>query len=304
MTPHDYDYLRRLLKTRSGLVLSSEKHYLVESRLLPVARRAGLFNLTGLVAKLRGPDSESLIVEVVEAMTTNESFFFRDKIPFDHFRETIMPALLTARAASRRIRIWCAAAATGQEPYSLAIALKEMGKDLRGWRIEIVATDLSTEVLEKAKSGIYSQFEVQRGLPALMLIKYFAQVGETWQIAPEIRGMVKFLPLNLLNDFAHLGRFDLVLCRNVLIYFDQATKIGVLERIAGVTERDGFLVLGGAETVVGLTDRFRPFPNKRGVYAQPGGIISKDAISKDISAAASNVVSFAAPPVAAAGGAR
>jgi chemotaxis protein methyltransferase CheR len=240
---------------------------------------------------------------VVEAMTTNESCLFRDKLPFDHFRETIMPTLLTARAASRRIRIWCAAAATGQEPYSLAIALKEMGKDLRGWRIEIVATDLSTEVLEKAKSGIYSQFEVQRGLPALMLIKYFAQVGETWQIAPEIRGMVKFLPLNLLNDFAHLGRFDLVLCRNVLIYFDQATKIGVLERIAGVTERDGFLVLGGAETVVGLTDRFRPFPNKRGVYAQPGGIISNDAISKDISAA-SNVVSFTAPPVAAAGGAR
>jgi chemotaxis protein methyltransferase CheR len=303
MTPHDYDYLRRLLKTRSGLVLSSEKHYLVESRLLPVARRAGLFNLTGLVAKLHGPESESLIVEVVEAMTTNESFFFRDKIPFDHFRETIMPALLTARAASRRIRIWCAAAATGQEPYSLAIALKEMGKDLRDWRIEIVATDLSTEVLEKAKSGIYSQFEVQRGLPALMLIKYFAQVGETWQIAPEIRGMVKFLPLNLLNDFAHLGRFDLVLCRNVLIYFDQATKIGVLERIAGVTERDGFLVLGGAETVVGLTDRFRPFPNKRGVYAQPGGIIAKDAISKDMSAGG-NVVSFAVPSVAAAGAAR
>jgi chemotaxis protein methyltransferase CheR len=298
MTPHDYEYLRRLLKTRSGLVLSSEKHYLVESRLLPVARRAGLCNLTGLVAKLRGPDSEQLTVEVVEAMTTNESFFFRDKIPFDHFRETIMPALLTARAATRRIRIWCAAASTGQEPYSLAIALKEIGKDLQGWRVEIVATDLSTEVLEKARSGIYSQFEVQRGLPALMLIKYFAQVGETWQIAPEIRGMVKFMPLNLLNDFSHLGRFDLVLCRNVLIYFDQATKICVLERVAEATERDGFLVLGGAETVVGLTDRFKPFPNRRGLYAQPGGVISRDM------GAGSNVVSFAGPPVAAAGGAR
>ena len=207
-------------------------------------------------------------------MTTNESFFFRDKVPFEHFRDTIMPALLAARAASRRIRIWCAAAATGQEPYSLAIALKEMGKELRGWRIEIVATDLSTEVLEKAKSGIYSQFEVQRGLPALMLIKYFTQVGETWQIAPEIRGMVKFMPLNLLNDFSHLGRFDVVFCRNVLIYFDQATKIGVLERIAGVTERDGFLVLGGAETVVGLTDRFKPIPDKRGLYGQPGGMVA------------------------------
>ena len=271
MTPHDYDYLRRLLKTRSGLVLSAEKHYLVESRLLPVARKAGLFNLTGLVAKLRGPDAEALIVEVVEAMTTNESFFFRDKVPFEHFRDTIMPALLSARAASRRIRIWCAAAATGQEPYSLAIALKEMGKDLRGWRVEIVATDLSTEVLEKARAGIYSQFEVQRGLPALMLIKYFTQVGEHWQIAPEIRAMVKFMPLNLLDDFAPLGRFDVVLCRNVLIYFDQATKIGVLERIADVTERDGFLMLGGAETVVGLTDRFKPVADKRGLYAHPDG---------------------------------
>ena len=289
MTPEDYEYLRRLLKTRSGLVLSAEKHYLVESRLLPVARKAGLINLSGLVARLRGPAAEPLIVEVVEAMTTNESFFFRDKAPFEQFRDTIMPALLSARAASRRIRIWCAAAATGQEPYSLAIALKEMGRDLRGWRIEIVATDLSTEVLEKAKSGIYSQFEVQRGLPVLMLIKYFTQVDEAWQIAPEIRGMVKFMPLNLLNDFAHLGRFDLVLCRNVLIYFDQATKIGVLERIAGVTERDGFLMLGGAETVVGLTDRFRPIPDKRGIYGQANGM-----------APAGNVIRFSGPSPAAA----
>jgi chemotaxis protein methyltransferase CheR len=300
MTPQDYDYLRRLLKARFGLVLSAERHYLVESRLLPVARRNGLFNLTGLVARLRGPAAEPLIVEVVEAMTTNESFFFRDKVPFEHFRDTIMPALLSSRAAGRRIRIWCAAAATGQEPYSLAIALKEMGRDLRGWKIEIVATDLSTEVLEKAKSGIYSQFEVQRGLPALMLIKYFSQVGETWQIAPEIRGMVKFMPLNLLNDFAHLGRFDLVLCRNVLIYFDQATKIGVLERIAGITERDGFLVLGGAETVVGLTQCFKPIPDKRGVYGQPAGMISEGLDAE------SNVIGFSAPLAiaAAAGGKR
>jgi chemotaxis protein methyltransferase CheR len=271
MTPHDYEFLRRLLKARSGLVLSAEKHYLVESRLLPIARKAGLFNLTALVAKLKAPDAEPLIVEVVEAMTTNESFFFRDKVPFDHFRETIMPALLDARTASRRIRIWCAAAATGQEAYSLAICLKEMSRDLRGWRIDIVATDISAEVLEKAKSGIYSQFEVQRGLPVLMLIKYFAQVGETWQIAPELRGMVKFQPFNLLNDFSSLGMFDVVFCRNVLIYFDQATKIGVLERIADCMERDGYLVLGGAETVVGLTKRLQPLADKRGLYGQPGG---------------------------------
>ena len=278
MTPQDYDYLRRLLKARSGLVLSAEKHYLVESRLLPVARKAGLFNLTGLVGKLKGPDAEALIVEVVEAMMTNESFFFRDKVPFDHFRETVMPALIAARASNRRIRIWCAAAATGQEPYSLALCLKEMGKELRGWRVEIVATDLSTEVLEKAKSGIYSQFEVQRGLPVLMLIKYFTQVGEMWQIGPEIRSMVKYMPLNLLHDFSSLGRFDVVFCRNVLIYFDQATKIEVLERIADVTERDGFLVLGGAETVVGLTERFRPVADHRGLYGKPaaadGNVVS------------------------------
>ena len=273
MTPHDYEYLQRLLKSRSGLVLSADKHYLVESRLLPVARKAGLFNLTGLVARLKGPDAEPLIVEVVEAMTTNESFFFRDKVPFDHFRETIIPAMIAARATTKRVRIWCAAAATGQEPYTLAICLKEMGQELKGWRIEIVATDLSTEVLEKAKSGIYSQFEVQRGLPVLMLIKYFSQIGDMWQIAPEIRGMVKFRPLNLLHDFSSLGRFDVVFCRNVLIYFDQATKADVLERIAAVTERDGFLALGGAETVVGLTPRFRPIVDKRGLYApSPAGM--------------------------------
>ncbi|MBN8963829.1 MAG: chemotaxis protein CheR, partial [Rhizobiales bacterium] len=158
MTPGDYDYLRKLLKARSGLVLSAEKHYLVESRLLPVARRVGLSNLTGLVAMLRAPGAERLTVEVVEAMTTNESLFFRDKVPFEHFRDTIMPALLAARAPSRRIRIWCAAAATGQEPYTLAMCLKEMGRTLRGWRVEIIASDLSTEVLARAKNGIYSQF--------------------------------------------------------------------------------------------------------------------------------------------------
>jgi chemotaxis protein methyltransferase CheR len=269
VTPHDYEFLRKLLKARSGLVLSAEKHYLVESRLLPIARKSGLFNLTGLVAMLKRPDAEALTVEVVEAMTTNESFFFRDKLPFDHFRDTVMPALLAARAATRRIRIWCAAASTGQEPYSLAICLKEMGKDLRGWRIEVVATDLSTEVLEKAKVGVYSQFEVQRGLPVLMLIKYFSQIGEMWQIAPEIRGMVKYRPVNLLHDFSGLGKFDVVFCRNVLIYFDQTTKIDVLERIADVTEPDGYLVLGGAETVVGLTGRFRPVADRRGLYAPP-----------------------------------
>ncbi|MEX0842408.1 MAG: protein-glutamate O-methyltransferase CheR [Xanthobacteraceae bacterium] len=266
MTPQDYDFLCRLLKGRSGLVLGGDKHYLVESRLLPVARRTGVANLAELIQKLRDGKSETLMVEVVEAMATNESLFFRDTVPFDLFRNTILPNLLAARANEKRIRIWCAAASTGQEPYSLAMILKEMGKQLEGWRTEILATDFSHEVLKKAQAGLYNQFEVQRGLPIQMLIKYFTQIGEMWQIAPEIRSMVQFRPFNLLHDCTPLGRFDVVFCRNVLIYFDQKTKIEVLERIAQVMEPDGYLVLGAAETVVGLTDRFKPIPDRRALY--------------------------------------
>ncbi len=279
MTPLDYEYLRKLLKERSGLVLSADKQYLVESRLLPVARKANVAGLVELVQKLKGPNAEALTADVVEAMTTNESFFFRDKIPFDHFREAIIPGMLAARANQRRIRIWCAAASTGQEPYSLAMCLKEMAAQLAGWRVEIIATDLSLEVLEKAKAGIYSQFEVQRGLPIQLLVKYFTQTGEMWQIAPELRAMVQYRPLNLLQDFAHLGTFDVVFCRNVLIYFDQDTKVHVLDRIARLMENDGFLVLGAAETVVGLTDSFKPSPDRRGLYApnaatKPGMVVN------------------------------
>jgi chemotaxis protein methyltransferase CheR len=266
VTPTDYDYLRKLLKERSGLMLSADKQYLVESRLLPIARRIGVPHLADLVVKLKAPGSEPLIVDVVEAMTTNESFFYRDKIPFDQFREVIVPSLIKARAAQRRIRIWCAAASTGQEPYSLAMILKEMALPLAGWRTEIIATDLSNEVLEKSRAGLYSQFEVQRGLPIQMLMKYFTQAGETWQISPEIKAMVQYRPLNLLSDFSQLGKFDVVFCRNVLIYFDQATKVGVFERLARVTETDGYLVLGAAETVVGLTEVFKPLADRRGLY--------------------------------------
>jgi chemotaxis protein methyltransferase CheR len=277
VTPLDYDYLRKLLKERSGLVLSGDKEYLVESRLLPISRKMNLQGLGELVLKLRAPGAERLIVDVVEAMTTNESFFYRDKIPFDHFREGILPSIIKARASQRRIRIWCAAASTGQEPYSLAMILKEMAAQLAGWRIEILGTDLSNEVLEKARAGVYSQFEVQRGLPIQMLVKYFVQNGETWQLAPEIRAMVQYRSLNLLNEFGHLGGFDVIFCRNVLIYFDQQTKVNVLERCAKILEPDGFLVLGAAETVVGLTDVFKPSSERRGLYTinhavQKGGL--------------------------------
>ena len=266
MTPQDFDYLRQMLRERSGLVLSAEKQYLAESRLLPVARKHRLATLADLVGALKTTSPGQLAIEVIEAMTTNETFFFRDKIPFEHFRDTIMPALIESHPKRRRIRIWCTAAASGQEPYSLAMLLREMNQQLAGFRIEILASDLSNEMLEKAKAGIYSQFEVQRGLPIQQLVKYFTQVGEAWQIAPEIRAMVSFRPLNLLHDFGHLGSFDLIFCRNVLIYFDQPTKTGVLDRLARVIEPDGFLVLGAAETVVGLTGAFKPMPDRRGLY--------------------------------------
>ena len=267
MTPHDYEFLRTTLKERSGLVLSDDKQYLVESRLLPVARKFGLGGLDELVAALRAAAAEALRTAVVEAMMTNETFFFRDKMPFEHFRATIMPALLAARRGSRTIRIWCAAASTGQEPYSLAMCLKEMAHEIAGWHIEIFATDLSNEVLEKARHGIYSQFEVQRGLPIQLLIKYFAKVGDMWQIGPDIRAMVKFRQLNLLTPFSYLGSFDLIFCRNVLIYFDQDTKVALLERLSRAIAADGYLVLGAAETVVGLTDSFKTIPDKRGLFA-------------------------------------
>ena len=265
MTPSDYEYLRKLLKERSGLDLSADKQYLVESRLVPLARRVGLAGIPELVQKMRS-GAEVLTTEVVEAMTTNETFFFRDKIPFDHLRETVLPALLQSRASRRSLRIWSAASSTGQEPYSIAMCLKEAAQALSGWRIEIVATDLSQEVLEKSKAGIYSQFEVQRGLPIQMLVKHFTQMGELWQLNADIRGMVQHRQLNLLQDFSHLGRFDVIFCRNVLIYFDQETKAGIFERLSRVLEPDGMLMLGAAESVVGITDAFRPYPDRRGLY--------------------------------------
>ena len=268
MTPPEYEYLRKLLKDHSGLDLSADKQYLIESRLLPLARKAGLSGISDLVQKMK---NGHFIAEVVEAMTTNETFFFRDKVPFEHFRDAIVPAILQARATRKSIRIWCAAGSTGQEPYSLAMCLKEMGTALSGWRVEILATDLSQDVLEKSRAGIYSQFEVQRGLPIQLLVKYFKQIGELWQINPELRAMVQHRSFNLLHDFSQLGSFDVIFCRNVLIYFDQETKANVFGRLARIVEPDGFLVLGAAETVVGLTEAFKPVADRRSLY-RPGQV--------------------------------
>jgi chemotaxis protein methyltransferase CheR len=274
MTPLDYDYLQKLLKDRSGLMLSADKKYLLESRLLPLARKIGVAGISDLVAKMKG-GSETLILDVVEAMTTNETFFFRDKTPFDHFKEAVIPELLRARAGRRALRIWCAAASTGQEPYSLAMILKEMGAALNGWRVEIVATDLSPEVLEKSRSGLYTQFEVQRGLPIQMLVRHFTQVGAMWQLNAATKALVQYRQFNLLQDFSSLGKFDIIFCRNVLIYFDQATKTDIFNRLARVSEADGYLFLGAAETVVGLTDKYRICPDRRGVYVPNGAAAAR-----------------------------
>jgi chemotaxis protein methyltransferase CheR len=289
VTPSDYEYLRKLLKDRSGLDLSADKQYLVESRLLPLARKTGLSGIPELIQKMKA-GAEALTAEVVEAMTTNETFFFRDKLPFDHLREAILPALLQARASRRALRIWCAASSSGQEPYSIAMCLKEFAAALTGWRVEILATDLSQGVLEKSRAGIFSQFEVQRGLPIQMLVKHFGQVGELWQLNADIRAMVQHRQLNLLQDFSHLGRFDVIFCRNVLIYFDPDTKAGVFNRLANVLEPDGVLALGAAESVVGISDAFKPYPERRGFYrpneARTAGPFVKAAMPRPLKAAA------------------
>ncbi|HEV1999033.1 MAG TPA: CheR family methyltransferase [Xanthobacteraceae bacterium] len=266
MSPFDYKYLRGLLKERSGLVLGDDKEYLVEARLMPVARRAGVGSIAELVRRLRASEGKALIVDVVEAMMINESFFFRDRLPFDRLRDTVLPALIAARAESRRLRIWSAASSTGQEPYSLAMLLKEFAPSLSGWTVEIVASDISNEVTEKARTGLYTQFEVQRGLPIHLLMTHFERSDERWRIAADLREMVRFKQQNLLDDFSALGRFDVVFLRNVLIYFDQATKADVLQRVANVLVPDGYLLLGAAETVVGVSDHFQTIADRQGLY--------------------------------------
>ncbi len=268
MTPAEFEFLRDMLKSRSGLVVGEEKRYLLESRLLPVAREEGMESLGDLSRALMAAGSEPLRVKVTQAMTINESFFYRDKTPFENFREIMVPAMISSRRSmTRNLKIWCAAASTGQEPYSLAIEIQELESQLRGWKTSIIGTDLCEEVLEKAKAGLYSQFEVQRGLPIQLLVKYFKQTGSMWQIDSAIRSMVDYRHFNLLDDYAALGTFDIIFCRNVLIYFDPPTKREILARMAKRLQPDGYLVLGAAETVIGISDDFQPVPDSRGLYA-------------------------------------
>ena len=258
MNQSDYEFLSAFLLKTSGLSLGEGKAYLLESRLVPIANSMGMSGLEELVSALRGFPPPELKTSVIEAMTTNETLFFRDKKPFDDLIERMLPEMLSLKQATRRLRIWCAACSSGQEPYSILMALKESFPEiLANWNLEIVATDLNDQIIAKAKAGVYSQFEVQRGLSIQQLMKNFTKVDEGWQIKEDLRNVVTWKQLNLLDPFQHLGKFDIIFCRNVLIYFETETKKAILDRISLLTEPHGYLVLGGAESVLGICDSFR-----------------------------------------------
>ena len=259
-----YAALAGTLKARSGLILGPDKLYLLENRLAPLLRREGLRTLDELAARLR-PGSP-LEGELAEAMTTNESLFFRDGRPFELLRRTILPRLHATRPPGATLRIWSAAAANGQEAYSIAMVCADLAAALPGRRVEIIGTDIAREPLERARQGLYSQFEIQRGLPMQMLVRYFIKEDAHWRVRQSLRDAVAFREWNLLADPRPLGRFDVVFCRNVLIYFDPQTKQRVLEGLAHCLPPDGALFLGGAETVLGITDRLRASPDEAGSY--------------------------------------
>ena len=270
MNTSDYDFLADFLQKSSGLSLGPGKTYLLESRLLPIANSLGLNGMPDLVQALKQPLARELKTAVIEAMTTNETLFFRDKKPFDEMIELMLPNILAAKRPQKKLRIWCAACSSGQEPYSIVMSLREHFPQLQNdWDVEIVATDLSDQILAKAKAGVYSQFEVQRGLSIQMLMKYFSKTEAGWQIKPEIKNEIRWQQLNLLDPFRLLGRFDIIFCRNVLIYFDPATKKSILDRMEPMLETHGYLILGGAETVLGLCDSFRRAEGFRAAVYNP-----------------------------------
>jgi len=268
MTGPDFDHFCRLVLTRSGLVLNESKAYLVQSRLEPIAKAAGLAGTAEVLAQLRAGADSGLEQRCIDAMATHESMFFRDTTPFEQIATVVLPELARNRAPGQPLRIWCAACSSGQEPYSLAIVIHELSGVLGGRRVEIVGTDMSDAILNKARSGIYSDFEVRRGLSPERLNRWFQPDAGGWRTTGALKGMVFFQKHNLLDGVAGLGQFDIILCRNVLIYFDPAGKTRVLEQIARAIRPDGALFLGSAETVIGLTDAFTA-PTGRGGFYKP-----------------------------------
>jgi len=266
MKPEEFQYLAQLLKQRSGLVLGDDKTYLIESRLLPIARSQNLQDISQLCNLIKTRPTEALMTEIIEAMTTNESSFFRDIKPYESLRNIVFPMIM-AKQPSKMMRIWSAACSTGQEPYSTAICIEEDKAKMPGWRFELIGTDLARKVVDKAVLGIYSQFEAQRGLPIQMLVKYFSSRPDTtWQVKDNIRNMVSFRTQNLLEEYSALGKFDIIFLRNVLIYFDDATKAQITEKMARTLQPHGVLILGATESLVDPNGRFKALDNFRGAY--------------------------------------
>jgi chemotaxis protein methyltransferase CheR len=250
----DSSYVRELARSHAAIVLDEDKEYLIEARLRPVVRQTGARSIAELVAMLRQGRQTHLRDLVIDALTTNETSWFRDGHPFVALRDHILPELIAARQAVRSLTIWCAAASTGQEPYSVAILIRERFPELAGWRLRIVATDISHTALEQARAGLYGELEIRRGMPASLTARYFEQVGAKFRLAEQVRAMVELRTLNLAREWAAVPRCDLVLLRNVMIYFDPVTKAQILDRMADrVLRPDGALVLGAAESTLGLS---------------------------------------------------
>lgn len=253
LDPQAFQFITTLVRERSAIVLEEGKSYLIESRLSPIAREQGLESVAELVSVLRKPGQQQLAQRVVEAMTTNESSFFRDLHPFQALKTTILPALIESRKKERTLNIWSNACSSGQEIYSIALTIKEHFPELSGWKVRLIGTDLSTQILERAKLGIFNQTEVNRGLPMPLLLKYFVKEGIHWKIKEEIRQMADFRILNLVEPFpAYLPEMDLVFLRNVLIYFSPESKRQILFKTHKILRDDGYLFLGGAETTMNL----------------------------------------------------
>ena len=267
LNPADFNFVRALLRERSAIVLDDEKAYLAECRLSMLAQRERLGSTTDLVARLRGGQAGGLAQQVVEALVTNETYFFRDLHPFECLRQTVLPELLRRRAGERRLNVWCSACASGQEPYSVAMLLCEHFPALDTWDVRLLGSDLSRAMVERARQGRYTQLEVNRGLPARLLVKYFQKDGAGWQVKEAVRRLVEFSEVNLVGAWPAFPLLDVVLLRNVLIYFDVATKKQVLGRVRRLLRPDGFLFLGAVESTLGLEDAFERVPfDRSGCY--------------------------------------
>jgi chemotaxis protein methyltransferase CheR len=267
IAPNDFELVRELVRRKAGIVLEPGKEYLVESRLSALARQEKLDGFAAVVAKLRGSSMDPINTRVVEAMTTNETSFFRDIHPFEALKKTILPTLASTRAASKTLNIWCGASSTGQEPYTIAMTLMETIPDIASWNINFVATDLSREMIARSRAGKYNQIEINRGLPAALMVKYFEKQGLEWQIKEPLRKMVEFREMNLTTAWPPLPMMDIVFLRNVLIYFDANTKREILLRIRRILKPDGHLFLGGAETTMSLDDAYERMQiEKTGCY--------------------------------------